>query len=117
MYIPVVQYSAEPSAVTRLIHPDGVAEYRLTRNVVHEKDNENNDVIQGEEVYFEIAAGAEQPSAADIEKDFGAYWLSGLNWPAQGDAPKTVEERLEEIEADNVTALEGIAELYELLMQ
>lgn len=34
-----------------------------------------------------------------------------------GDAPKTVEERLEEIEADNVTALEGIAELYEMLMQ
>lgn len=117
MYTELVQYSNDPAAVTTLVHPDGVAEYRLTRNVVHEKDNEDNDVIQGEEVYFEIAAGAEQPSAADVEKNFDAYWLSGLNWPVVGDAPKTVEERLEEIEADNVTALEGIAELYEMLMQ
>ncbi len=117
MYTEVVQYSSDPAAVTKLVHPDGVAEYRLTRNVVHEKDNEDNDVIQGEEVYFEIAAGAEQPSAADVEKDFDAYWNSGLKWPVVGDAPKTVEERLEEIEADNVTALEGIAELYEMLMQ
>lgn len=39
MYTEVVQYSNDPAAVTKLVHPDGVAEYRLTRNVVHEKDN------------------------------------------------------------------------------
>lgn len=82
------------------------------------RTTEDNDVIQGEEDYFEICRRSRAAVCGGwSEKDFDAYWNSGLKWPVVGDAPKTVEERLEEIEADNVTALEGIAELYEMLMQ
>lgn len=117
MYVKCVRYSNVPAIVTKLIHPDGVAEYRLTRNVIHGKDNEGNDVIQGEEVYFEVTPGDEQPSLENVEDNFDIYWNSGSRWSATNNIPKTIEERLKEIEIDNVTALEGIAELYEMMMQ
>ena len=116
MYNEVVQYSKDPAAVTRLMHGDGTAEYRLTRDVVHELDNEGNPVIQGKEVYFEVPANQHQPTIQEIELDFETFWLFGVAWPANDPQP-TVEERLEAVEADNLTALEGIAELYEMLMQ
>lgn len=115
MYNEVVQYSSQPAAVSKLVHADGTAEYRLTRDVLHEKDNDGNDVIQGKEVYFEVPAGQPQPTVEEVEENFDLYWANGLIWPVNNPVP-TVEERLEAVEADNLTALEGIAELYEMLM-
>ena len=117
MYTEVVQYSTEPAAVTMLKHPDGTAEYRLAADVVHEKDNDGNDVIHGREVYFEIPATEPQPTAADVAENFDHYWQYGMKWPVEGPSPKTTEERIAELEADSLTALEAVAELYEMLLQ
>ena len=115
MYTEVVQYSSDPAAVTKLVHADGTAEYRLTKDVVHELDNDGNPVIQGKEVYFEIRPGKTQPTPEEVESDFDTYWAYGLQWPANDPQP-TLEERVASVEADNITALEGIAELYELII-
>ena len=115
MYTSIVQYSGDPAPVTRLVHSDGVAEYRMTKNVRHREDEDGNVIIEGEEVYFEIAMGLGQPTAADVEADFDNYWANGISWKRP--AHHTVEERLTAVEADNLTALEGIAELYEMMMQ
>lgn len=115
MYTEVVQYSSDPAAVSKLVHPDGTAEYRLTKDVVHELDNDGNPVIQGKEVYFEIRAGKTQPSPEEIQEQFDTWWNYGINWPANDPTP-TQEERIASLEQDSVIALEGIAELYELII-
>ena len=106
-----------PDAVTKLVRPDGTAQYRLTKDVTTEKDPEDNDILVGNEVYFEITPDEEQPTAAEVEADFDSYWASGFLWPIAERPEKSIEQRLADCEADNVTALEGIAELYEMIMQ
>lgn len=98
-----------------LVRPDGCAEYRLTKNVVSEHDNEGNDVIQGKEVYFEVAAGQLKPTVKDVTANFERYWSSGIEWPANASEP-TTEERIAALETENLTALEAVAELYEMMM-
>ena len=116
MYTEVVQYSSFPASVTRLVRPDGTAEYRMVKDAVQEKYNDGNDVIHGKEVYFEVGPGASQPTIEEVESDFDTYWSSGILWPVPDKPAPTTEERLEQIEADSVIALEGIAELYEMMM-
>lgn len=115
MYTEVVQYSSQPAAVTMLVRPDGCAEYRLTKDVASEQDNDGNDVIQGKEVYFEVAAGQPQPTVEDVTANFDQYWSSGIGWPANAAQP-TTEERIAALETDNLTALEAVAELYEMMI-
>ena len=39
------------------------------------------------------------------------------DWPEEPEEPPTMEERMDAVEADNLVALEGIAEIYEMLLQ
>lgn len=39
------------------------------------------------------------------------------DWPEEPEEQPTVEERMDAVEADNLVALEGIAEIYEMLLQ
>lgn len=116
MYTEFVQYSGFPASVTRFVRPDGTAEYRMVKDAVQEKDSDGNDVIHGKEVYFEVAPGTSQPTIEEVESNFGIYWSSGIQWPVPDKPVPTTEERLEQIEADSTIALEGIAELYEMMM-
>ncbi len=111
MYTEAVQYSSAPAAVSMTVRPDGCAEYRLTKDVTTEQDNDGNDVIQGKEVYFEVMAGQPQPTVEEVALNFDAYWASGISWTAKR---QTLEERLAVLESDNMVALEAIAELYEM---
>jgi hypothetical protein len=112
MYNPGVQYSSIPAAVSVLVRPDGCAEYRLAKNIQVTDDPEYGTVITADEVYFEVPADQTHPTVESVNEAFDTYWRSGQTCPVK---PPTPEERLESLEADNLTALEAVAELYEMM--
>ena len=94
-----VQYSSRPAPVTRHIHPDGTAEFRLTKNLIVYTDGENNTIIEADEVYFEVPPTATIPTVPDVEASFDTYWDYGVNWPVINPEPTPEEELRAIIEA------------------
>ena len=92
-----VQYSSRPAPVTRFLHPDGTAEFRMTKNVEVHQDGEGNTIIEADEVFFEIPPDQPIPSVEEVESEFDLYWNNGVNWPVPDPPPPTVEELEEQI--------------------
>lgn len=107
MFIECVQYSFEPHPVNQLIHNDGIAEYRLVKNIATRIDNENNKIIEGQEVYFEIPSNQPKPSVDEIQADFNHWWEYGVQWHKEV-IEKSFEERFNEINIKLDSLINGI---------
>lgn len=108
-----VQYSSRPEPVTRFLHPDGTAEFRLTKDVTVHEDDDGNTIIEADEVYFEVPGSQQIPSVADVEAEFDQYWENGINWPAYAPPPPTIEELQEQVTAQD----QKIAMLVDCLLE
>lgn len=64
----------------------------MTRNVTVHQDDDGNAVIEADEVYFEVPGSDPIPNVEEVEADFDAYWLYGVEWPLPVPPPPTLEE-------------------------
>lgn len=88
----------------------------MVKNITTPIDEHGDMLIQGDEVYFELMPEWPQPDEAAVNAEFDTYWENGAKWPEEDKKPST-DERITALEADSLTALEGIAELYEMILQ